>query len=192
MLLDQQRRHDLDLDVPPFRTWGWNSRYTTTQHPYTRERFIWPVTKANPRGAWVTSAYLVKRRQRVHRIEAARAVWEKKLRCEATTKCGAYLLTVHFHIEPPDDIDLCVRCLIDEYDVVHTVYQLRDDAGGLLYVGYSSDLPTRYTVHTRTSPFRELIADMTYVVYPTAEEALAAEREAIKTLRPRFNGTHNT
>lgn len=63
--------------------------------------------------------------------------------------------------------------------------------GSLLYVGISMSWPTRTKAHVRDSRWFDLVARVEIERFPTREDALEAERVAIKTERPQFNIIHN-
>ncbi len=71
------------------------------------------------------------------------------------------------------------------------LYRHIDAGGSLLYVGVTSDTERRLYQHKLYSPWAEDIADIKVECFPTREDALAAERKAIETERPRFNSTYS-
>jgi len=71
--------------------------------------------------------------------------------------------------------------------VTVTLYRFFDQHGALLYVGQTTNLPTRTTWHRTQSPWYPTAASMTFVDFETRTEALAAEAEAIATERPIHN-----
>lgn len=75
--------------------------------------------------------------------------------------------------------------------VTHFLYRLYDRDGDLLYIGVSKDPWRRFRGHRRTSPWIRKARRGRIQVFPTIDAALAAEREAIRTERPRFNVVHN-
>lgn len=64
--------------------------------------------------------------------------------------------------------------------------------GSLLYVGISLSWPARTKAHVRQSRWFEEVARVEIERFPSRDEALRAEREAIKSEGPRFNVVHNT
>ena len=70
------------------------------------------------------------------------------------------------------------------------VYRCYDEAGALIYVGATADLPRRLRSHERTSPWwsHTLRIDITW--YGSRAEALDAEAVAIRMERPVWNHTH--
>lgn len=63
--------------------------------------------------------------------------------------------------------------------------------GSLLYVGISLSWPQRTRSHARHARWFEEVARVEIEHFPTREAALGAEREAIKSEKPRFNVVHN-
>lgn len=60
--------------------------------------------------------------------------------------------------------------------------------GELLYVGVSNDAEFRLTCHT--SKWKKQVCRSDVVLYPSREEALQAEEEAIKSELPIYNRAH--
>jgi len=73
------------------------------------------------------------------------------------------------------------------------LYRFYDAHGQLLYVGISCDPDARWKAHRYEEPkeWCPLVASRTLEWLDSREEALAAEVIAIKSEKPRFNGTHN-
>lgn len=71
------------------------------------------------------------------------------------------------------------------------LYRHFDAAGELLYVGISLSAISRLGQHAAVSPWFKDITNVTIETLPSREEALAAERVAIKTERPKFNINYN-
>lgn len=69
----------------------------------------------------------------------------------------------------------------------HFVYRHFNAAGDLLYVGATSKLDARLRDFHANHAQRHEIARTEVVEYPTRDEAFAAERAAINTLRPPWN-----
>lgn len=67
------------------------------------------------------------------------------------------------------------------------LYRHFDAAGALLYVGVSLNTTARLAAHGATSGWFSEIARVDVVHYPTRDDALAAERVAIETEKPRWN-----
>lgn len=63
--------------------------------------------------------------------------------------------------------------------------------GTLLYVGISLSWPERTRAHRSDSRWFDQVARLEIEHFPTRDEALAAEREAIQCERPKFNIVHN-
>lgn len=63
--------------------------------------------------------------------------------------------------------------------------------GSLLYVGISLSWPARTKAHLRQSRWFEEVARVEIERFPSREDALNAERHAIKSERPKFNVVHN-
>jgi len=72
-----------------------------------------------------------------------------------------------------------------------TLYRHFSGDGTLLYVGISLSWPARTKSHARGSRWFDLVARVEIERFSTREEALIAEREAIKAERPQFNIIHN-
>lgn len=70
------------------------------------------------------------------------------------------------------------------------VYRLYNAAGELLYVGVTVGTHIRFQQHQQWTWWAE-VDDWTTVRYPTRDRALAAERSAIETERPRYNVQYN-
>ena len=70
------------------------------------------------------------------------------------------------------------------------LYRHYHPSGDLLYVGISLFAVGRQLAHQSTD-WRYEIHQIVIEPFATREEALAAERRAIETEFPKFNGTHN-
>lgn len=70
------------------------------------------------------------------------------------------------------------------------LYRHFDADGALLYVGISLSALGRLQAHKSGSHWSSKIASVTIESFATREEALRAEKEAIRTERPRFNIAH--
>ena len=72
------------------------------------------------------------------------------------------------------------------------LYRHFDGDGGLLYIGISKDPQGRWMAHRgNREPWVHLAVRRTDEWHPSRPAALAAERDAVRKERPRFNGTHN-
>lgn len=70
------------------------------------------------------------------------------------------------------------------------LYRLRDNAGALLYVGISDRWSRRMDEHERKQPWWPAVAHAELTTYRTRQEAVSAEREAIRNEKPRHNVVH--
>lgn len=73
----------------------------------------------------------------------------------------------------------------------HALYRFFDRTDVLLYIGISVNLPARLRQHSGGKPWWLTVARISVEYYPSRDEALAAERAAIKAERPLFNDVHN-
>jgi hypothetical protein len=69
------------------------------------------------------------------------------------------------------------------------LYRLYDDTGGLLYVGVSGRWFTRMGEHAASKSWWEDVSMVRRQTWPSRAEALAAEAQAIRAERPRYNIT---
>ncbi len=69
----------------------------------------------------------------------------------------------------------------------HYLYRLFDERDRLLYVGESWSAPSRAKQHRSGQQWWDQVRRMTVEVYSSRETALAAEAEAIRTEKPRYN-----
>lgn len=67
------------------------------------------------------------------------------------------------------------------------LYRHFDSEGRLLYVGISLSVLHRLRAHRRISPWFSQVTNITIERFETRDLALAAEKVAIKTERPKFN-----
>jgi HPt (histidine-containing phosphotransfer) domain-containing protein len=74
-------------------------------------------------------------------------------------------------------------------DIPHHVYRLFDHQGRLLYIGCSCFPIRRRRGHSSKSWYHEIVT-MTSEVFPTREQALAAEAKAIEVESPPHNTAH--
>lgn len=72
-----------------------------------------------------------------------------------------------------------------------TLYRLFDAQDELLYVGISDNWSGRLRQHVKGKPWSPEITRVQLAEFPSRDDALGAEREAILAERPRFNVTHN-
>ena len=72
-----------------------------------------------------------------------------------------------------------------------TLYRQYDIEGDLLYVGISLSGIARTQQHRQTAHWYKDIATITFEKFHTREEALEAERKAIRTEMPLYNIQHN-
>lgn len=71
------------------------------------------------------------------------------------------------------------------------LYRLFDAEGQLLYVGITTDPEHRWKRHAMFVQWWGLVARRTVEWLPSWPDAMAAEKRAIQSEGPRFNGTHN-
>jgi hypothetical protein len=71
------------------------------------------------------------------------------------------------------------------------LYRHFDSDGVLLYVGISLSAVLRLSQHKERAVWRDRIARVEVVSYPTRDEAKVAEAEAIKSEHPRYNIVHS-
>jgi predicted GIY-YIG superfamily endonuclease len=74
---------------------------------------------------------------------------------------------------------------------LHALYRFYDRTDVLLYVGITMDLGSRMKQHKRDKPWWAGVANITVEHFPTRDEALAAEKRAIKEEGPLYNDQHN-
>lgn len=72
-----------------------------------------------------------------------------------------------------------------------SLYRHYDAEGALLYIGISLSWPSRTREHAGGSRWFDQVARVEIENFDTREEALTAEREAIKREKPKFNVVHN-
>lgn len=73
----------------------------------------------------------------------------------------------------------------------HALYRFFDRSDVLLYVGITADLPTRMKNHRKGKPWWTHIHNITVEHFDTRQEALDAERKAIREEKPLHNDQHN-
>lgn len=69
----------------------------------------------------------------------------------------------------------------------HALYRFFDAEGELLYVGITMNPAARWPKHRGGKPWWAEVTDITLETFQARAEALAAERQAIKTEHPRYN-----
>lgn len=67
------------------------------------------------------------------------------------------------------------------------IYQLRDDADRLLYVGITGNPVERWRRHAQRKPWWPDVATIEYDIVPKESIALERERELIRRDRPLYN-----
>jgi hypothetical protein len=72
-----------------------------------------------------------------------------------------------------------------------TLYRFFDKDNRLLYVGISSRGPSRWKEHERNRDWWHDVTSSTMQTFTSRQDALRAEREAIKSERPVYNKMHN-
>jgi predicted GIY-YIG superfamily endonuclease len=73
----------------------------------------------------------------------------------------------------------------------HVLYRFWNAEDVLLYVGISVDSPTRIANHMRDKSWFGEVDTIKLIKFATRAEALAAEAEMIRTLKPLYNVVHN-
>lgn len=93
----------------------------------------------------------------------------------------------------PIDYDHCPRCReIDEHGTnLWAVYAFKDARGAYLYIGQTGRFQTRLAEHRKADWFEHVASTEILSRHPDRLTALAAERQAIRTLNPRLNIFHN-
>jgi predicted GIY-YIG superfamily endonuclease len=72
-----------------------------------------------------------------------------------------------------------------------SLYRFFNSAGDLLYIGITNRVPRRLDQHGDDKPWYLEVADVKVEHHPNRHAALAAEKTAIKTERPKYNVVHN-
>lgn len=75
-------------------------------------------------------------------------------------------------------------------DTPQDLYRWFDKEGNLLYIGISTNAYGRAKQHKTTAKWWPNAANMTVVSYPSREDVEAAEKDAIRTEKPKFNIRH--
>lgn len=76
-------------------------------------------------------------------------------------------------------------------DEPHALYRFYGAGGTLLYIGITNSIPVRLKAHDKGKPWWTGVTNITVEHYPDRRAVLEAERRAIVTERPLYNGTHN-
>lgn len=162
------------------------------------------VTKATPAdGAWGCPS----RRTSFHLVAAAATAWtEHGPIFGARWLCGGSSIGVQFYRPEvfaehfgrkafPDDLDemTCWKCRDVRDGTVKqpVVYRAFAKSGELLYIGSSKSLQNRLAQHRNGTWWWPVVKRIEHVVYPTLEEARAAEAAAIRAEGPKMNIQHN-
>lgn len=120
-----------------------------------------------------------------------------RIRLAARFLCGSGSESVIPVASALDDANLCAKCERRSADAVDawTVYGYFAADGEALYVGQTIDLASRHRSHSTDRRSGSWFGDYHELrvlgVYDSRRLALAAEREQIITLLPRFNIQHN-
>lgn len=77
------------------------------------------------------------------------------------------------------------------YSLPHALYRFTNKVGELLYVGITMDLPARMRDHRLRKPWWTEATRIDIEHFESRDEALAAERAAIKNESPLHNILHN-
>lgn len=72
----------------------------------------------------------------------------------------------------------------------HYLYRLYGQLRELLYVGITSDLPTRFADHRKGKRWWPEVSSFTVDTYPDREAVLEAELQAIQLEQPRYNSMY--
>lgn len=72
-----------------------------------------------------------------------------------------------------------------------SLYRFFNSTGELLYIGITNRVPRRLDQHGDDKPWYLEVADVKVEHHPNRDAALAAEKTAIKTERPKYNVVHN-
>jgi predicted GIY-YIG superfamily endonuclease len=72
-----------------------------------------------------------------------------------------------------------------------SLYRFYNSTGELLYIGITNRIPRRLDEHGDEKPWYLKVADVKVEHHPDRHAALAAEKSAIKTERPKYNVVHN-
>jgi len=75
--------------------------------------------------------------------------------------------------------------------VSQALYRFFDAGGRLLYIGISLNPGVRWKQHRADKPWWTEVATVTVEAHPDRTAVQAAEREAIRAERPRYNVAHN-
>lgn len=87
-----------------------------------------------------------------------------------------------------NDLDVrAIRRMVD----MHAVYRMFDEAGRILYIGFSGRAGRRFDQHSTKAWFPQ-VANITLEWFPTKAAATLAERRAIEAEQPRYNTAGKT
>lgn len=75
--------------------------------------------------------------------------------------------------------------------VPQTLYRFFDKGDELLYIGLTADVGRRVAQHRDGRPWWVEVVRITLEQFPDRRSVIEAERNAIKTERPKYNVTHN-
>lgn len=70
------------------------------------------------------------------------------------------------------------------------LYRIYGEAGTLLYIGITGNVPVRWNAHERRQPWWAELRSLVIELHDSWEEAEAAEEAAIKAERPKYNKRH--
>ncbi len=73
----------------------------------------------------------------------------------------------------------------------HALYRFYGAGGTLLYIGITNSIPVRLKAHNKDKQWWLGVTNITIEHYPDRRAVLEAERRAIATEHPLYNGTHN-
>lgn len=74
---------------------------------------------------------------------------------------------------------------------LHVLYRMYDATDALLYVGITMNVEDRFADHRAMKAWWAEVVDIKLEHFPTREAVEQAERDAIRTERPRFNVVHS-
>lgn len=93
-------------------------------------------------------------------------------------------------VRPPESL-FRDRPTRDDVPLATALYTVHDDAGRLLYIGITNDLPARLAAHGKASAWWDFMATFGAEWFPNRREAEAEEQARIGAGRPVFNVVHN-
>lgn len=165
--------------------------------------FLWGHAQAPYRANWINPPLVVmpatsktgigtpRGGTLAHRISAMAVVFvNNKARYGARWRCGFRSPDVILLAdEASHDGPVCYQCDPEE----PCVYRCRNGAGDLLYIGSTIKRRQRMAAHARASGHGSTwwpeVASIAYEDFPTAEDAILAERFAIRRENPLHNKT---